>query len=199
MNFKIMRIQISMSILLYIVPILSFLSCTRTLDDTLIIREEIENLQTFENKKVYLEQVFEDDQRMRRGGQSTQIGLKYGHNSKEHMEFIKTMNALDALNLVKIELYLEKYGHPIKKEVGELAAIAPWAVIHHSSTYEDRVRNFEYLYKAYKNQDIEDGHFSMFLDRMYRFKYDERLDMGMSYKEKDRIERLIKELKLITN
>ena len=162
------------------------------------IQEEIYALKTVDDKRVYLENIFEDDQEMRRDGQSTLISLKYGSQSKEHLEFVETMNTLDRLNLQKIEAYLEKYGHPIKKELGEIASLTPWVVIHHSSTYEERERNFKYLYNSYKNEDIEESHFSMFLDRMYMFKYDKRLDTGDSYKEEDRINELIKELNLKT-
>jgi len=155
---------------------------------------EIDALADEVSKKEYLELIFKKVQDVRQG--DSEIVAKYGIDSEEYQAHIETMSIQDVENLAKIEYYLKKYGHPHKKEVGELAVVTPWAVIHHSGMYEDRERNFQMLHKAYLQKDLDEGKFSMFLDRMYRFKYGERLDMGSTYKEKDRIERLIKELKL---
>jgi len=107
----------------------------------------------------------------------------------------KEMNRLDEMNLLKIECYLQHFEYP-KPSFGYEANSAPWAVIHHSYTAEDRRRNFKSLYKAYLNDHLEEGHFAFFLDRLYKMENGSRYDMKSPYKESDRIEELIEALEL---
>ncbi|MEL7022021.1 MAG: hypothetical protein AAGK47_10450, partial [Bacteroidota bacterium] len=109
------------------------------------------------------------------------------------------INTTDSLNLIKIENYLKTYGHPNQKEVGEIAAITPWAVIHHSGSYEVGERNFHHLYGAFINEDIDDGEFSMYLNRMYQIKYNKRYEVEGKFNEEERLEQLIDILGLNKN
>jgi hypothetical protein len=160
--------------------------------------DEIQSLISNDKKRTYLEAIFKEDQEVRNSQGEYDIVLKYGRDSKEFENRIKIMKETDYQNLKKIETYLDQWGHPSKKDLGEIAALTPWVVVHHASDYEPRVSNFKYMYRGFKNGDMDEGSFSMYLARMYQIKYGERLDMGGPYQEKDKINRLIKKLDLIT-
>lgn len=89
-----------------------------------------------------------------------------------------------------------RYGHPEKSEVGEIAAVTPWVVIHHSKTYQDRERNFKYLFEAYNKGDKGEEAFIMYLGRMYEIRNHERFIMDAPFTNKSEIDQLIKELEL---
>ena len=152
-------------------------------------------LETLEDKKNYLEKILEDDQKFR-GSQDSEIMLKYGKDSDEFRKFIQKRSNQDSINLSKIEKYFEIYGYPNKNELGEIAAFTPWAVIHHANTYEERERNFQKLYEAYLNKNIDDASISRFLGRMYRIKNGELLRMEGPFKSEDEINQLINKLNL---
>ncbi len=159
------------------------------------VDNEIAGLTSNEQKKNYLEKIMEDDQAVR-GDQKSEIILKYGHNSPEHIAYAYKMISQDSLDLVKIERYLKQYGYPNKSELGKSAALAPWLVIHHSQTYTERERNFKYIYGAYLNGDIDDTAFSMYLNRMYEFKNNNRFQIESPFTSEDEIEQLISALDL---
>ncbi len=163
--------------------------------ERLSIQEEIASLKTVKRKKAYLEDLFKEDQKLRQG-QSSEIMARYGRNSPEDIKFTLQQIQQDSINLVKVEQYLSKYGYPNIKEVGDLAAQTPWAVIHHSSTYEERERNFEYLYGAYLDGNIDDGAISFYLGRMYEIRHGERLQMKSPFKAVDEINQLVDFLEL---
>lgn len=159
------------------------------------IENEIRKLETTNAKKIYLEQILEEDQAVRDGEKSADLMLKYGKDSEEYMEYLKAQWKQDEINLIKIEKYLEIHGYP-EKEMGDMATTTPWMVIHHSQGYETRERNFEKVYEAYLKGDIDDGAISFYLGRMYEMKNGERLRMESPYRAEDEINQLIKELNL---
>lgn len=163
--------------------------------ERLSIEEEIAKLKTVKRKKAYLEDLFKEDQKLRQG-QTSEVMARYGKNSPEHVRFVLQQIKQDSINLVKVEQYLATHGHPKIKEVGDLAAQTPWAVIHHSGSYEERERNFEYLYGAYLNGDIDEGAISFYLGRMYEIQHGERLQMESPFKAEDEINQLIDFLEL---
>ncbi|MEZ4933326.1 MAG: hypothetical protein R2788_14550 [Saprospiraceae bacterium] len=160
------------------------------------IEYEIQQLETADSKKAYLEQILADDQAVRNGEISAELMLKYGKDSEEYMEYVKAQWDQDEINLHKIETYLEEYGYPKKDELGKDVAIAPWLVIHHSTDTGIRNRNFEILYKAYLSGDIDDTAMSMYLGRTYEFTFKERFRMENPYKSEDEINQLIEKLNL---
>ena len=159
------------------------------------IENEIQQLKTANAKKIYLEKILEDDQAVRDSEKSAELMLKYGKDSEEYMEYVKTQWKQDEINLIKVEKYLEIYGYP-GKELGDMATTTPWMVIHHAQGYETRERNFEKVYGAYLKGDIDDGAISFYLGRMYQMKNGERLRMESPFKAEDEINQLIKELNL---
>lgn len=179
-----------------LILLITFFSCTpNNIPNHNSIENEIENLKTTEAKRSYLESIFRDDQKLR-GGHGQQIMIKYGPDSKEYKEYIQHQIKQDAENLLKIETYMAKHRHPNKSEVGERAAVTPWAVIHHAQGYEVREKNFAILYQAYVQGDIDEGQLSMFLGRMYRIKNGHSFEMKTTHTAEDEINQLIIELNL---
>lgn len=182
--------------LFFSIMIVSLIGCAEHQDKVSSnIDREIEELKTTEDKKVFLDKIFEDDQKVR-GGEASQIILKYGKNSEEYREYVLTQMKQDEINLIKIEKYLKAYGHPKRSEVGN-AADTPWVVIHHSNGgYKIRKKHFESIYEAYLQGDIDDGAFSLYLRRMYLIKNERSFRMESPYKPEDEINQLIKKLNL---
>ena len=172
----------------------TFFGCQKTNSTNRIIDRELEKLKTIEDKKAYLEAIFEADQELRRSSEDSEIMLKYGVNSKEHIAFTKRMIAQDSINLIKIEKYLAKYGYPKLKDFGEIATCTPNVVIHHAQSYEARERNFECLYGAYLNGN--NGGMAMLLGRMYRMKYRKSFRIDGPFTSEGEINQLISKLGL---
>ncbi len=169
-------------------------SCSEKVSiDQEYFKREIEALQTTQQKQEYLEAIFKIDQDVR--DDSTLI-LKYDKESPEYSKHYEKMRLVDEMNLQKIEAYLNQFGYPSRDAMSEIALFTPYVVIHHSSTTEDRRRNFPFLKEAYKDGNLSESSFSMYLARWYQMEFNERLDMRGSYKEKDKIRRMLDSLSL---
>ncbi|HFA50805.1 MAG TPA: hypothetical protein ENJ95_17495 [Bacteroidetes bacterium] len=167
-------------------------------DGELLLRidKEIAQLNTDHKLKLYWENINRLDQLYRK--KESAIVQQYGHGSKEYKDIWEQINKTDEINLLKTEKLLAKYGHPKKDSLGRKAAYTPFIVIHHSNSYEAKERNFPYLYRAYKNGDLDDDGFSFYLNRMYSMKFGERMTVGGVYREEERIAELIEKLGLET-
>ncbi len=165
------------------------------IDSSRINTNEIDQLKNLKDHKIYLEKINKEDQNVRQG-QDADIILNYGKDSKEYKQFSLEQYKVDALNLAKIEYYLEKWGHPKKSELGATAASTPWLVIHHSADYESRARNFKWMQKAHNNQDIDDGAYTFYLGRMYQIKFGNRLKLENPYRVEDEIKAYVEALDL---
>lgn len=172
------------------------LACKDVSDQTPVnFTYEIDALTDETSKKEYLELIFKKDQAVRQG--DGEIIVEHGIDSKEYRTHIKNMNIQDVENLAKIEHYLKVFDYP-QKELGEIANMTPWLVIHHANTYKARARNFPILYKAYIQNNLDEGQFSMLLSRMYSIEKGSHPEMIGSYKEKDKINMIIEALELQT-
>ncbi len=163
-------------------------------DEIESIEKQLEQLTTIDEKRIYLEEIHALDQEVRKN--RAEIEVAYGYDSKELYEMTQKMVKIDRLNLMKIELYLEKYGYPTIAQHGEYAIGAPWIVIHHSSNLKAKEKNFRYLYSAYKSGDLKPGSFSFYLERFHRMKFGKRYTLPNPYREKQLIDSLIKRLEL---
>ena len=159
------------------------------------IDQEVYALKSTEAKRDFLEEVFKEDQKYRQG-QSSQILQTYGKLSKQYQSFMIDSDRNDSLNLAKVESYVKIHGYPNLQTLGELAAQTPWAVIHHANNYEDRLRNFKLLHQAYQDGNIDSGAFSLFLERMYNYKFRQRYVIEGVYDQAEQIEKLIQLLEL---
>jgi len=168
------------------------------------IQEEIDDLQSKEAQRLYLEAIYQLDQDVRK--HETEQMKRYGYESEEHLEALTQFMDTDKLNLSKIELYLNTYGHPTKLDHGVVACDAPWVVLHHSMNSGDRNgprrRNFKHIYGAFKNGDIDDGELTFFLNRMYDMQYGNRIEWNKPFRAEEELDTLFKSLDLyeiITN
>ncbi len=168
------------------------ISCKTTVADP--ITEEVQGLVDVQKRKAYLEQIYKEDNQMR--DQARKLVQQYGLNSEKGEAHAAKMKAKDAELLKKVEMYFAKYGAPTIKAVGRTAALAPWAVIHHSNDYDVKVRNFKFLNAAYRSEDIAEDAFSFYLNAMYKMKYGKRYEYPGRFKEVERIDSLIHLLEL---
>lgn len=181
---------------IFFILILVFSGCKETVvSSEEDFAKEVKSLSTIDLQKEFLEKIYDLDQRIRKDLPS--IKLKYGFDSDKMKEAYKKMNAVDMGNIQKIELYLQQYGHPTIVEHGKKATLTPWIVIHHTSSIDSKERNFKYLYEAYKNGDLQPGSFSMYLNRFYTYKFEQRLKLPNPYKEEQLIDSLITRLDLV--
>ena len=153
-------------------------------------------LTTIQDKKRFLKQILKDDQAVRDGQLESSLIATYGYNSVEHKEYIENQWKQDEVNLHKIELYLKKYGYPKKVLFGKDERVVPWLVIHHSTNISVRNRYFDILYNAYKDGNIDQTAFSMYLNRTYKFTFREDFDIKGNFSSDIEISRLIEELGL---
>jgi len=181
---------------IYVILTFALFSCSGSENDgRASIVDSIEKLESVEQKKVFLEQVMQDDQAVR-GSVGSELILKYGQNSDEHYAFFEAQVKQDEINLQKVEQYLKIHGYPNRAEMGETAANAPWTVIHHAQGYEARERNIKSIYLAYLDGNIESFAITLYLGRMYEMKNGKRLRMKSPYTAEDEITTLIRELNL---
>ena len=186
-------IEARIKVLFFVLALLLCGSLKAQNDDS--ITKEIENLSTDQSRRDFLEALFKDDQKYR-GGFVQNAMIKYGKESNEYREAILLLRRQDSINLLKVEAYLAAHGNPQRSKVGEIAAVTPWAVIHHASDYEAKARNFKILHEAYLNGDIDSGEKSMLLGRMYRIKFGEAFKSEQPLKETEKIDQMIKKLDL---
>ena len=137
------------------------------------IKSEVSRLIDDESKINYLERIYESDQSIRE--ESKLIDLKYPRDSKENLEFRKSMIELDSLNLLKIEAYLNQYGYPSDNSFGYNATIAPILVVHHTMKEGVREKYFKMFHSAYLDGVIDKNFYAFYLGRMYQIKFGERM------------------------
>ncbi len=184
-------------VMITLILMIGFIGCNKRVEKVSVNYEnEINNLETDEEKRKFLEKILADDQQVRDGKKEAELMLKYGKDSKQHMDYIEAQWQQDEIHLEKIETYLGKYGYPNKDELGKEAALAPWIVIHHSTDTEIRNRNFEILYLAYLTGDIDDTALSLYLGRTHEFKFQESFEIESPFQSEDKINQLIKKLDL---
>lgn len=160
------------------------------------IDQEVQALTTVEDHKQYLEQIEADDQGIRQGNRGAMLKLQYGEDSEEYREYVQSFMAQDARNLLKIQAYLDQHGYPQWTEVGYQAASTPWLVVHHSSDPALRNSFFELFYRAYRNGNIDDNQFTMYLNRTYALLHGDLLTLESPYTTQEQIDTLVKLLDL---
>ena len=173
--------------------LLIFLSACQT--DNRTIEAEVKGLSTTTQQKAFLEAIHDLDQQVR--NDESEVLREFGYNSDQHKEAIATIMKTDQVNLEKIELYLELYGHPNIAQHGQHASSAPWVVIHHSSgETNSRRRNFNHLHEAWKKGDLDGGQFAFYLNRFYEKEFGGRLQIEGGFTEEFEMDTLITLLKL---
>ncbi|MGY3791797.1 hypothetical protein [Aquimarina sp. 433] len=193
MNFKPYIVQ---KIVIFFILILVFSGCKEArVSSEKDFAKEVKSLSTIDLQKEFLEEIYKTDQETRNALNDAR--LTYGYDSAEKKEVQQIMVNNDRNNFQKIELYLQKYGHPSIAEHGEKASRAPWIVIHHTGDITSKERNFTYLYEAYRKGNLESGSFSLYLERLHRTKFGNRFTLPNPYREEQLIDSLITRLDLV--
>ena len=162
------------------------------------IKREIENLSTDEEKSLYLNKLWHEDQNLRDGEEGTIIS-KYGHSSDEHKAWVKEFKTKDNVIFQKLEFYLSHHGYPQNpSSFDELALNAFPIIIGHNHNYDSQLRLLPYLHEAYKDGNCALGDVVWVLGEMHESKYNgRRHEMTSSiYKTEDEFDELTKKLNL---
>lgn len=159
------------------------------------IDQEIVTLIDKKTQRTFLEKIATSDQTVR--DQEIAINQKYGYDSQEHKQAVQAMIDTDESNLLKIEAYLERYGHPNKLNHGNKAFYAPWIVMHHAPKETGtRRRNFKYLYDYYKKEELEQDRLNFFLGRMHNMEFGHRIRWNKPFTVQEEFDSLINALDL---
>jgi len=162
-------------------------SCTSFKNDLAKqIEIEINSLKTIKEKENYLVAILEIDQGQRILNNKS-VKVKLDSNARRIQ---------DKINLLKIEKYLERFGHPDKASFNSNALDAPWVVIHHAEGLDVRKKHFKTIYSAYLRGDIPDNAISFYLTRMYDIKHNWKKSHFMEnpYTIEEQIETLAMEI-----
>jgi len=158
------------------------------------IEEIIADLTSVEKQTQFLEELSTKDQAVRIFIQEQE--QKFGWDSKEYQLAQRNFIETDSLNVLKIETYLKTYGHPTIEKHGKKATEAPWLVIHHNMDMGIRYNHFPYFYEAYKNGDLHENLFTIFLKRMHIIEYGSVIQWDKPYRTEEELDTLFKSLDL---
>lgn len=161
----------------YSIILLSVFACTNVPEN--IIQREVEALKSLEDHKSFLEEIFAKDQGK----------IEYTRTENE----FALKNDINSINLIKIDCYLQQFEYPDRNELGEIAALTPWVVIHHyafADAVEIRLKYFDILEKAYQNGNIDDEQFSFYLNRTYQLKTGNSFHIEGTFTAEEKINKL---------
>lgn len=185
-----------MRTLLLIIVMVSILGCQKTLEAKQVdVHSEINKLHTRLQKNNYLTYIFKLEQDLH-DGRSVKLTLQYGENSLEIKRFYKIMDSINSLNLKRIDLYLERFGHPKKDTFSDFALQAPWLVIHHNAKKVFRKKYFKPLFDAYLAGDISENQFDQYLGCTYQIEFGDYPNWEQTVQNEEKINWLITSLKL---
>ena len=156
--------------------------------------EYVMNLKTEEAQRIFLEEIYNSDQNVRKD--NIKIEQQYGYDSPQVKASRDQMINADNENLAKIVAYLNNYPHPKTATHGETAARTPWIVFHHTTDLEIRDKYFKILHEAYENGDLSASSLSLYLYRTHSFKFNESFRMPSPYREEQYVDSLIQKLGL---
>lgn len=129
-----------------------------------LIKRNKEKAEVNFNKPVVaeLEQIFEDDQRVRK--EIPVISEKYGWESKEMKSHFKTMGVVDSINVIKVKAIIDKHGWLGKDVIGGRGNATLFLVIQHSDL-QTREKYLSIMREAVKNGNAKADHLALLEDR----------------------------------
>lgn len=117
-----------------------------------------------------------------------------GFQSEAHQLALDSLLEVDSILSKQIDEYLQLYGFPSREDYSEIVRITPWLILHHSRFREIKDKNFDKLYTAYEDGDLEQRRLIGYLEREYRSRFQREYQ---SYAVEDQLlEELMKELEL---
>ncbi len=146
-----------------------------------------EELKTMEDRKAFLQEVFESDQQVREGLSETELSEK---------AYYDRMDEADDVNLSKIKWYLDNYDYPSKKVFNESQSMIPALVVHHSFEPNIRRKMYPKFKSAYDEKNLDPDFFALYLGRLFEIENDTYFRMQSPYSIEDQISTLIDTLQL---
>jgi len=158
------------------------------------IAAEVSSLQSIEEKRVFLETIFQDhvDNRLaetviwNRDGRGPN-----GKGSVEYQEKIKSNRAEDLILAEKLHVYLNTFGYPSIMKMGRKASIIPIAHMTYIDDDQMLADNFTYFYDAYKFHDITSDVFYEYLYNLNNLSWKERTELLKDRTHKQVIDTLL--------
>jgi len=126
--------------------------------------KEVKKLTELKDRKNYLEKVYGNYIELRK--EETDSWNTYGRRSVEYKNLITKNHKEDIKDLQRVIAYLETYGHPNIMKLGRKAAFIPCVQLIHSRNEVLLIKNYKYLYDAYKFNDITEDLFFKYLQQI---------------------------------
>jgi len=177
--------------LILISCLLFLFSCTNYVDKV-NVDQEIKVLQSDDDLKVYLENLYNLNERTIK--KKEDIFTQKEATSPEGQENLGKMAKAFAQNVERVEKVFAKFGHPQKAKVGRKASNTPIIILQYVEDYEYKKSHLKILKEAYHNGDVEEDLFAKYLNDMHDRKFGEPIIIQGRFKEKDRIEALLKKI-----
>lgn len=111
-----------------------------------------------------LDTIHQEDQKYRE--ESQVLEKKYGWDSKEVKDVWKTINAVDSINLIKVEKILAEYGWLSADIVGEQGNRTLFLVIQHSPDYKVQQKYLPMMREAVKKGNADAKNLALLEDRV---------------------------------
>jgi hypothetical protein len=111
-----------------------------------------------------LDTIHQEDQKYRE--ESQVLEKKYGWDSKEVKDAWKTINAIDSINLIKVEKILAEYGWLSADIVGEQGNRTLFLVIQHSPDYKVQQKYLPMMREAVKKGNADSKGLALLEDRV---------------------------------
>jgi hypothetical protein len=111
-----------------------------------------------------LDTIHQEDQKYRE--ESQVLEKKYGWDSKEVKDVWKTINAIDSINLIKVEKILAEYGWLSADIVGEQGNRTLFLVIQHSPDYKVQQKYLPMMREAVKKGNADSKGLALLEDRV---------------------------------
>lgn len=149
------------------------------------ITTTVQSLKDNEEKRVFLESIFDEHIELRL--KETEVWNQYGRGSDEYESIKSDHRSADLIHAEKIDIYMNTYGHPRIMQLGQKAAVIPIA---HMTYVDDSYMlrdNFSYFYDAYKFNDINDDLFYDYLIKLLNTPAHERRQLAREYESKSQI------------
>lgn len=167
-----------------IIFFISFIQLLACKSENKIISEristEVSTLQTNDDKKAFLEEIFREhvDNRL----SETEIWNKdgrgpKGRGSEEYQEKVEANRAEDLILAEKLHVYLNSYGYPSIMKMGRKAAIIPIAHMTYVDDDQMLADHFTYFYDAFKFNDITSDVFYDYLYSLNNLTWKERREL----------------------
>jgi len=158
-------------ILILLLPLL-FYSCDHSTNSTNknSIIAEINVLKTVEEKDKFLYNLWQEDQKFRKGEEGDLIA-KFGYKSKEHKAYLEKWENNDKEVFQKLKNYLQVHGYPKdKSKYHELSLNAFPIIIGHNHNFKAQKELLPYIHQAYKSGHCDLDDVIWVLGEMYESK-----------------------------